>query len=41
MKVNKNEIFNMYFGIIEDKRCEVNVIPGVKIDFGHKSVEMV
>ena len=26
MKVNKNEIFNMYFGIIEDKRCEVNVI---------------
>ena len=26
MKVNENEIFNMYFGIIEDKRCEVNVI---------------
>ena len=20
-----NEIFNMYFGIIEDERCEVNV----------------
>ena len=26
MKVNNNEIFNMYFGIIEDPRCEVNVI---------------
>ncbi len=26
MKVNNNEIFNMYFGIIEDPRCEVNVV---------------
>ena len=26
MKVSNNEIFNMYFGIIEDPRCEVNVI---------------
>lgn len=24
--MNNNEIFNMYFGIIEDPRCEVNVI---------------
>ena len=24
--MSKNEIFNMYFGIIEDPRCEVNVI---------------
>lgn len=24
--MNMNEIFNMYFGIIEDPRCEVNVI---------------
>ena len=24
--MNENEIFNMYFGIIEDPRCEVNVI---------------
>ena len=26
MKMNMNEIFNMYFGIIDDPRCEVNVI---------------
>lgn len=26
IKMNNNEIFNMYFGIIEDPRCEVNVI---------------
>ncbi len=26
MKVNNNEIFDMYFGIIEDPRCEVNVV---------------
>ena len=26
IKMNENEIFNMYFGIIEDPRCEVNVI---------------
>ena len=26
MKVSNNEIFNMYFGIIDDPRCEVNVI---------------
>ena len=25
-KMNMNEIFNMYFGIIDDPRCEVNVI---------------
>ena len=25
-KMNENEVFNMYFGIIEDPRCEVNVI---------------
>ena len=24
--MSENEIFNMYFGIIEDNRCEVNVI---------------
>lgn len=24
--MNENEVFNMYFGIIEDPRCEVNVI---------------
>ena len=24
--MKENEIFNMYFGIIEDPRCEVNVI---------------
>lgn len=24
--MNENEVFNMYFGIIEDSRCEVNVI---------------
>ena len=24
--MSKNEIFNMYFGIIEDPRCEVNVV---------------
>ena len=24
--MNENEIFNMYFGIIEDPRCEVNVV---------------
>lgn len=26
IKMNENEVFNMYFGIIEDPRCEVNVI---------------
>ena len=26
MKMNMNEIFNMYFGIIDDPRCEANVI---------------
>ena len=26
IEMNMNEIFNMYFGIIEDPRCEVNVI---------------
>lgn len=26
MKMSNNEIFNMYFGIIEDPRCEVNVV---------------
>lgn len=24
--MSENEVFNMYFGIIEDPRCEVNVI---------------
>ena len=24
--MNENEISNMYFGIIEDSRCEANVI---------------
>ena len=24
--MNENEVFNMYFGIIEDPRCKVNVI---------------
>ena len=24
--MNNNEIFNMYFGIIDDPRCEANVI---------------
>lgn len=26
MEMSNNEIFNMYFGIIEDPRCEVNVV---------------
>ena len=26
MKMSENEIFNMYFGIIDDPRCKVNVI---------------
>ena len=26
IKVSENEVFNMYFGIIEDTRCKVNVI---------------
>lgn len=26
IKMNNNEIFNMYFGIIDDPRCEANVI---------------
>ena len=26
IEVKDNEILNMYFGIIEDPRCEVNVI---------------
>ena len=26
IKVSENEVFNMYFGIIEDPRCKVNVI---------------
>jgi predicted transposase YbfD/YdcC len=26
MRMENNEIFNMYFGIIEDPRCEVNVV---------------
>ena len=26
IKMSENEVFNMYFGIIEDHRCEVNVI---------------
>lgn len=26
IKMSNNEIFNMYFGIIEDPRCEVNVV---------------
>lgn len=24
--MSDNEVFNMYFGIIEDPRCEVNII---------------
>ena len=26
MKMSLNEVFNMYFGIIDDDRCEVNVL---------------
>ena len=26
VKVSENEVFNMYFEIIEDPRCKVNVI---------------
>ena len=26
IKMSLNEVFNMYFGIIDDNRCEVNVL---------------